>query len=227
MDFAKPNLDVGLFTNKKEEQLAFWSNVAGLQFDHTLKLGGGVLQHRFTAHGAIVKVNDSRSLLPRHVPQPISRLAIAAPQSVQAHDYVDPEGNMISLVPPGHQGITSIAVYLPVKDVSASSEFFVNALGLERMREGVLRCGQSLLFLERAEQTCAPGDLIALGLRYLTLQVVRCDDAHAAALKAGAREGRPPATLGTTARISFVISPDELWIELSERASLTGRAVSG
>jgi lactoylglutathione lyase len=38
----------------------------------------------------------------------------------------------------------------------------------------------------------------------------------------GGTEGRPPVTLGTTARVSFVRDPDGNWIEVSQRASLTG-----
>lgn len=38
----------------------------------------------------------------------------------------------------------------------------------------------------------------------------------------GGDEGRPPATLGKVARISFVKDPDGNWIEISQRASLTG-----
>ena len=38
----------------------------------------------------------------------------------------------------------------------------------------------------------------------------------------GGREARAPVTLGTTARISMVRDPDGNWIELSQRASLTG-----
>jgi lactoylglutathione lyase len=38
----------------------------------------------------------------------------------------------------------------------------------------------------------------------------------------GGTEGRPPLTLGATARISFVRDPDGNWIEISQRASLTG-----
>jgi hypothetical protein len=35
-------------------------------------------------------------------------------------------------------------------------------------------------------------------------------------------EARAPVTLGSTARISMVRDPDGNWIELSQRASLTG-----
>jgi lactoylglutathione lyase len=60
------------------------------------------------------------------------------------------------------------------------------------------------------------------GYRYLTAQVWEVDVEHAAILARGGNEGRPPVTLGTTARISFVRDPDGNWIEISQRASLTG-----
>ena len=48
------------------------------------------------------------------------------------------------------------------------------------------------------------------------------DREHAHVLAHGGREARAPVTLGTTARISMVRDPDGNWIELSQRASLTG-----
>jgi catechol 2,3-dioxygenase-like lactoylglutathione lyase family enzyme len=41
-------------------------------------------------------------------------------------------------------------------------------------------------------------------------------------LSLGATEGRGVVTLGETARISFIRDPDGNWIEISQRASLTG-----
>ena len=38
----------------------------------------------------------------------------------------------------------------------------------------------------------------------------------------GGGEATAPVTLGTTARISMVKDPDGNWIELSQRASITG-----
>ena len=38
----------------------------------------------------------------------------------------------------------------------------------------------------------------------------------------GGREALAPTTLGTTARISMVRDPDGNWIEISQRASITG-----
>ena len=51
MNLAKPHLDVGLFSNKRNEQLAFWQQTVGLPYDHMGKVGGGVQQHRPTRVG--------------------------------------------------------------------------------------------------------------------------------------------------------------------------------
>jgi lactoylglutathione lyase len=68
----------------------------------------------------------------------------------------------------------------------------------------------------------AVGPMQAQGYRYLTVQVRNCDAEHAGIVARGGAEGRAPVTLGTTARISFVRDPDGNWIEISQRASLTG-----
>lgn len=226
MQFAKPHLDVGLFTNKKDEQLDFWNNVIGLPFDHMLKLGGGLQQYRFAAHGSIIKVNDSRAPLPRKLPLPISKLVVASASATHPREYLDPDENLIAIVPLRYQDITAVGVHLPAKNISVTGNFLEHALKLQRETDTVFRCGYSLLFLEESDMVNPDSEFVVAGLRYLTLQVYQCDEAHMLALNAGAREGRPPASLGSTARVSFVISPDGLWIELSERASLTGHPIA-
>jgi len=49
-----------------------------------------------------------------------------------------------------------------------------------------------------------------------------CDAEHKRFLSMGVWEGAPPVTLGKVARISFIRDPDGNWIEISQRASLTG-----
>jgi lactoylglutathione lyase len=46
---------------------------------------------------------------------------------------------------------------------------------------------------------------------------------HSQVIAAGGAEGRAPVTLGETARISFVRDAQGNWLEISQRASLTGR----
>ncbi len=61
-----------------------------------------------------------------------------------------------------------------------------------------------------------------LGIRYLTVQVRDVEAAHAHAVGRGCTEGLAPIRLGDVAYISFVRLPDGDWVELSQRASLTG-----
>ncbi|MCS5608287.1 MAG: hypothetical protein NZ936_22035, partial [Alphaproteobacteria bacterium] len=45
---AKQHLDLGLYTNQREGQLAFWQQTAGLEFDHIGKLGVGCTSFAIT-----------------------------------------------------------------------------------------------------------------------------------------------------------------------------------
>jgi lactoylglutathione lyase len=56
----------------------------------------------------------------------------------------------------------------------------------------------------------------------MTFQVFKVDAEHAHILAHGGREAVAPVTLGTTARISMVKDPAGNWIEISQRASITG-----
>jgi lactoylglutathione lyase len=62
----------------------------------------------------------------------------------------------------------------------------------------------------------------AVGMRYITVQVRDCDREHRRLTSMGVCEGAAPVTLGAVARISFVRDPDGNFIEVSQRASLTG-----
>ena len=62
----------------------------------------------------------------------------------------------------------------------------------------------------------------AVGFRYLTVQVYDVDGEHAHVTGLGFAEEWAPTTLGTTARVSFVRDPDGGFVEISQRASLTG-----
>ena len=62
------------------------------------------------------------------------------------------------------------------------------------------------------------------GLRYMTVQIFDCDGMTSALERAGVEIGMAPKTVGQV-RYSFIRDPDGNWIELSERASLTGKPV--
>ena len=82
--------------------------------------------------------------------------------------------------------------------------------------------GDTVLIVEPAPDAPHDASIDGKGWRYVTFQVFEVDREHAHVLAHGGREARAPVTLGTTARISMVRDPDGNWIELSQRASLTG-----
>jgi lactoylglutathione lyase len=219
---AKPCVDVGILTNRGDAQLAFWQREVGLPFEEKLVVARGFVQMRHGMHGSVFKLNVVEAPIPERAPSGyrelwIAREGLAAPRALE-----DPDGNRVVLVPPGHAGVDAIAVVLAVRDAAAQRRFYVDALGFEERAPGAYRCGTSL-FLVR-EDANARGDAArdGLGYRYTTVQVFDCDAEHAGILARGGAEGAPPTTLGKTARISFVRDPDGNWIEISQRASLTG-----
>ncbi|MEX2081693.1 MAG: VOC family protein [Dehalococcoidia bacterium] len=223
LNLAKQHLDLGIFTNRLEEQLAFWQGTAGLPFDELLPVGGGVRQHRHSLNGSVFKLNHVRSDLPA-VPSwtGYRRLLIARPGLAARRDLVDPDGNLVSLVPQGFARIEGIAVELAVRDEAAFHDFYSRVLQLPAAGPDAYRSGDSLVWFSQSPHAGEAGPMQDRGFRYLTVQVWDVEAEHAAILSRGGREGRPPVTLGNTARISFVRDPDGNWIEVSQRASLTG-----
>lgn len=227
MSFAKAFFDVGLFTNQASILRDYYQQL-GLSFDHSLKLGGGVLQHRYQAAGAVLKINDARDPLPDAGPGALSELLIALPGCSKSVQLRDPDGNRIRLVAPGEHDVQGLALRLSVSDVTASTRFYTQVLGWVELRPGVLSCGQGLLLLDSSGRApCPASPLAARGLRYLTLQIYDCDATYAQATSNGAIGLRPPVTMGSTARVAFIQDPDGTWIELSERASITGKSLEG
>jgi lactoylglutathione lyase len=219
---AKPHIDVGLFTDGPAPMLAWWQAEAGLAFEEMLPMGGGLRQHRHAMNGSVMKINASREPLPDGSAAGYRELLIAA--DVAAPRLMrDPEGNAVTLVPRGHDGIEGIGVKLHVRDVEESARFWQDAMQFDALGENRFRCGDSLLVLEQDASVTPVGRMTGRGFRYITVQVWDVDAEHAGIVLRGGTEGRAPITLGTTARISFVRDPDGNWIEISQRASLTGK----
>src|SRR5262245_30901258 len=222
MKLAKPHLDLGLFSIKRDEQLAFWQHVVGLPYDHMGKVGGGVQQHRHHMNGSILKMNHSRNPLPDAPPSGIMGLEIARDGLVSRQALTDPDGNKVTLVPKGQDGVEGIAVLLRVNDPEQHDRFWTEAMQFERVGDGRYRCGDSLIVVaergrvERAREWRGPG------YRYLTVQVWDCVGEHQGILARGGTSGGEPRVLGDTVRFAFVCDPDGNHIEISQRASLTG-----
>ena len=222
MELAKPHLDIGLFTNRRDEQLAFWQQTVGLTYDHMGKLGGGIQQHRHHMNGSILKVNHVRAAL---APAPTSGLVglrIACAGLDARKELADPDGNRVLLVPQGDQGVDGIAIELMVNNRDAHEHFWRHVMQFESSGSGVYRCGHTLVMIVGEHRVERSDNRRAKGWRYTTIQIRDCVSEHAGVLARGGEEGMPPVLLGDTVRMSFVRDPDGNFIELSQRASLVG-----
>ncbi len=230
MQLAKKQIDVGLYTNQTEAMLEFWQTEVGLPFEEMLPLGQGVRQHRHGMNGSVLKLNSVRDPMPDAKPCGYRELWIASPEMVSEPRVLwDCDGNGVRLVPYGHSGVSGVALKLAVSNAAAFNTFYGRVMRLPPATKNAYRCGDSLLTFEQDPNVARAAlagpretPLQAKGLRYFTIQVLDVDREHATLVERGATEGMAPITLGQTARISFIRDPDGNWIELSQRASLTG-----
>jgi catechol 2,3-dioxygenase-like lactoylglutathione lyase family enzyme len=222
MELAKPRVDIGLSTNDLEPMLAFWQEQAGIPFDHLLKIRRGQDQHRHDALGSVLKINHHADPLPDSPATGYRELIVARPGLTAPQPLADPDGNRVTLVPPGYEGVTQIGIRIAVRDLAAHRKFYTQGLGLIEETPGAFRAGETLLILEESPDAPSDAGMQGRGWRYITFQVFRVDEEHARILEQGGRQAMPPTTLGTTARISMVRDPDGNWIEISQRASLVG-----
>jgi catechol 2,3-dioxygenase-like lactoylglutathione lyase family enzyme len=222
VQLAKPQVDIGLSTNRLDPLLAFWQGQPGAEFDHVLPIRRGQDQHRHRVAGSVLKINHHLTPLPETPPSGYLEVVIARAGRSESASLADPDGNRVTLVPPGYDGVTQIGVRIAVRDLDAHRRFYADALGLPEEARGTFRAGESLIVLEQRADAPADAQMQGTGWRYITFQVFKVDDEHAAVLANGGREALAPVTLGTTARISMVRDPDGNWIELSQRASIVG-----
>ncbi len=234
LELAKPFIDVGLFTNRLDEMRAFYGERLGLPFEEMLRVGGGVRQYRYGLRGSVLKINHSRDPLPPRILGGYQRLTIADQRLPMPMGLADPDGNEVELVPVGRSDVTQIEIHLGVSDAAGFERYLGEVLGCRRLGTGRFKLGDTVLSFAldpaahaiakpaAANAAEAMASMRATGFRYITIQVRDCDAEHRRMLAAGAAEGAPPLTLGSVARISFIRDPDGNWVEISQRASLTG-----
>ncbi len=222
MDFAKPAIDLGLYTNQREPMLEFWQQRAGIEFDELLPAGRGIHQLRHAIGSSILKINHSRDPLDAAPPAGFCRLWVARTGITAPTELTDPDGNALSLVAPGHNGIDQMQIDLQTPDIDAAANFYGKVLGLTDAGRHRFQLGETLLqLIEHKAQPTEPV-MRATGYRYITVQVFDVVGTHQRILELGGREGSAPRKLGDVAHISFVRDPDGNWIEISQRKSITG-----
>ena len=234
MELAKDALDIGIFTNHLDAMRTFYGERLELPFEEMLPVGGGVRQYRYGMLGSVLKINHSRDALPARVTGGYTRLIIAHGDATSSTSMTDPDGNQLELVPSGHNGIHQVGLHLGVSSEADFDHFYGVVLQAEKLASKRYRIGRTVLSFEkdanarRAERSASqsPAEVMmsmrGTGIRYFTIQVRDCSATFAHATAHGAWEGSKPVTLGDVARICFIRDPDGNWIEISQRASLTG-----
>jgi predicted enzyme related to lactoylglutathione lyase len=229
MELNRPQVDVGLFTNRIDAMKAFYGDNLGLQFESVMPVGGGFKQHRYVANGSIIKLMESRDPLPRRHPGGYETLIIATDKVSQPEAISDPDGNTIELVPQGRDDVTQLEVRLGVSEVDRFDGFYTKAAEATGIGGHRYKIGETIFAtfrhpLARALKPAPMANLLevvksmaALGIRYITIQVKNCDAAFKTMTAAGATVGVAPETFGTVARVAFVRDPDGNFIELAQR----------
>lgn len=220
MKLAKLHLDLGLFTRSIGPQRAFWGDTVGLRLDHELTLRPGWVQHRFDAHGSVIKLNHWSEELP--VLPPTGYVGLSIVRDGAVWESRDADGNAVRLVPHGTDGLTRIGITVRTPDPARLMAFYVQAMEFECIGPRTARCGDSLLFFEEGAGGSETTDFIGPGYRYLTVQIFDADRAMQGIVARGGRLAREAISFGNVARFGFVKDPDGNWIEISARTSLTG-----
>jgi predicted enzyme related to lactoylglutathione lyase len=219
MELVKAAIDVGLFTDQPAAHLRFWKDELRLTAEPPLRLGGGIHQHRFDAGMSVIKINNSLHPL-KASRSGIAQITLFQPEPAATGERRDPDENIVSVAAAPHEA--SLSVQILVSDVARHSAFWRDVFGLTEERPGVFNCGASQIFLWPGGLADHERSWRSLGFSYLTFQVLDCVHEHQACLDRGASEGAAPLRIGDAAIISFVCDPDGNFIELSQKASLTG-----
>ena len=220
MELAKPALDIGLYTNQIDAMLAFWQEQVHVPYSELLKIGGGLHQHRHAIGDSVLKINHRREPVPADSVTGLTALEIFTDVVDTRIELLDPDGNEVWLSPKVDAAEQNLTLHMTVNNLAASRAFYGDVLGLTSSDEDTFQVGASRITMQAG--TVAPFERVALGYRYMTMQVFDVVGTHAQILERGGREGSAPVRLGEVAYISFVQDPDGNWIEISQRKSITG-----
>ncbi len=220
---VKPALDIGLYTNRIDEVRAFYEGDVGLRYNHLLKAGRGVHQHRVDIGTVgVLKLNDARDELGE---SPTGYIGIAVVGDTP-RAFTDPDGLPVEVVG-SLPNDARVRVTVASADPAAHRHWFVDGLGALVIAEDLYAIGETLLAVRHVADQPETTTMFGRGFRYLTVQVADVVAEHTRLLDMGFTSASEPIRLGDVAAISFVRDPGGNWLEISQRASLTGDLPTG
>ena len=222
MRMAKDALDVGLLTDD-EAMLGFFEHEIGLAPPERLRVGPGVVQHRFAFEGSVLKVSLVASL-PSEARSGYASVVLASDELGSPGTRTGPDDVRVEIVPPGEEAVTRLGVRLRVPDAEASRSYFRDVLGWDVVGD-VVRVASTVVLLEQDADAPAAVRMPVRGWTYLTVQVFDCDGVTDDVVSRGAALAAEPRTMGDVARFSMVADRYGNQLEISERASVTGAPI--
>ena len=215
MNLAKPALDIGLYTNQLEPMLDFWQNQAHTSFTELLPVGGGVHQHRHAVGDSVIKINHPREPIAQGQPTGLKKVTLYGQPN---QTLSDPDGNLVELSPTSSD--KNLRLTLATPNMDQMRAFYGETLALPSQEQNIFTVGNSEI--ELIDGDLGTFERSGIGYRYMTFQVFDVVTEHAHIISSGGQEGMAPVRLGEVAYISFVQDPDQNWIEISQRKSITG-----
>ena len=219
---SKPEFDIGFFTNRIDDTLAFWREQLALEYEEPVFFNDGLVQHRHALENSVVKINGAEGGVAESVAGGYGELYIAREHLDKPVSLTDPNGQIIHLVPSGTHGITHLGFEMLAADLDAEKSFLLNAMGFQEEPTGWLRAGNCQIKLKQDADRPYAGHWVNAGFRYFTFHVMNVDQVFADIIAKGGTSGEEPYAIGDIAKISFVRSPAGNWIEVAQRRELAG-----
>jgi len=211
---ARATLDIGLFSDNPA-MAGFYTNVLGLPFVEALPHSDTYSENFYAANGASLKINASTEPMEPGT-SGYRGLIIARDGTTSAQEFVDPDGLVVTIVPPGHDGVHQMGIVCEVPDVAAERAFLIEGVGA-RDDQGVLRIGETAFFL-RPGGVARPTPTWRRGFNYYVVFVRDILTAHQQLLDKGAEHSAPPLRLADRCAFSWVRTPSGNWLELVQYA---------
>jgi catechol 2,3-dioxygenase-like lactoylglutathione lyase family enzyme len=219
---ARSGLDFGLGTDHEADQRAFYEAL-GLTYLQTDHIMDGQDEVYYTLHGGWLKFVTSDQEMRPGV-SGYKELLIADSAVDRVERLEDPDGLLVTRVPPGALDVDDVGVRLSVPDVDAQIQFLEKGMGATRTGSGY-RVGNTQFTVEEAPGAPDPGPAFARGFTMITLVVSDIYQAHERLVAAGGHHGLrvcPDPMVPGRCLFSFVSDPNGNWIELVQFADLSG-----
>lgn len=219
-DLARASLDPGLFSDNSDLMTKFYLEEANLPFEERLAHSDTYAELFFSLPEGKLKIQSTTEPLEPAVTG-LRRLYLARPGVAEPRHVLDPDGNQVSIVPPGWRQIVNVGIEMAVGDAALQRRFLVDGLGATELDDG-LQVGTTVLFVSEDPSVGEVTPPWRRGLVYLTVIVHDAVATHQRLIDAGGQHSLRLLRLADRCLFSWVRDPHGNWIEIVQYAELSG-----